>query len=245
MEAMLFSAGLGTRLRPLTDSIPKALVQIAGKTLLQWNIEKLKAAGYQSIVVNVHHFSEKIKEYISENKSFGIDIHISDESEAILDTGGGLLRAMGYFSGKEPVLCHNVDVISNLDIRNLAEFHRRNNALATLAVRNRETQRYLLFDSEMRLTGWLNKSTGERKGEDKNATKQFRALAFSGIHMIDPGIFHLFTRQGKFSVIDAYLDLAARHVIVGYEDTSSVWFDVGKPEQLTAAGESLFKSNLH
>jgi NDP-sugar pyrophosphorylase family protein len=232
MKAMIFAAGLGTRLKPLTDSTPKALVKLGGQPLLQWNIEKLIRAGVTDLVVNIHHFPEQIRDFLSQNSNFGITIHISDESDCLLDTGGGLLKAAHFLKGAEPVLLHNVDVISDLDLNLLLEYHVSKNALATLAVRERDTDRVLLFNPEMQLTGWKHRTTGEIKKALPEMIAESRPLAFSGIQIIDPEFLNLITGTGKFSLIDTYLELAATHRIIGYEDNSSFWMDVGKTTQL-------------
>jgi NDP-sugar pyrophosphorylase family protein len=235
MKAMIFAAGLGTRLRPLTDTLPKALVRVGGKPLLQWTVEKLVKAGISEIVINVHHFPDLIRDFLASNRNFGISIHISDESEAILDTGGGLEKAAHLLTGDEPILVHNVDILSNLDLNLLLEYHLSQNALATLVVRERKTDRNLLFDPQMRLTGWINTKTGETKEPAPGMNQHSKMLAFSGIQIIDPRFLPLMTGSGKFSLIDTYLQLAPDYRIIGFEDTSSLWMDVGKPEQLTEA----------
>ncbi len=234
MKAMIFAAGLGTRLYPLTAERPKALVEIGGKPMLQWVIEKIAIAGISEIVVNVHHFPHLIRDFLRRNHSFGLTIHVSDESDELLDTGGGLMHAAEFLRGGEPVLVHNVDVFSNLDIQELVDFHLTRGGVATLAVRERETQRYLLFDREMRLTGWMNKKSGELR-RSLPAVEEI-PLAFSGIHVADPRIFDLIARRGKFSLIEAYLELTATQPVYGFHDHSSLWMDVGKPEQLRQAG---------
>lgn len=237
MQAMIFAAGLGTRLKPLTDNIPKALVPVNGKPLLQWNIEKLSAAGFTRIVVNVHHFPTLIRDFLESNNNFGIDILLSDEQDELLDTGGGLIKASGFFSSKEPVLAHNVDVISNLDLRDLMRFHLQQDALATLAVRQRNTQRYLLFDGTMRLQGWKNIKTNEILNMGNLSAEDYIPLAFSGIQVVGPEIFQKETRQGKFSIIDTYLNQAKENRIFGYRDNSTLWMDLGRKEQLEEAGK--------
>jgi len=237
MQAILFSAGLGTRLKPLTDNLPKALVEVAGKPVLQWNIEKLQALGCSRIVVNVHHFADKIIEFLRANHNFGAEVVISDERNQLLDTGGGLLKAKTFFKPDEPILAHNVDVLSDMDLPSLAQFHLKNNALATLVVRNRETQRYLLFDAEMNLAGWQNRATGETRFVDRDSTTSLKPLAFSGIQIINPAIFPLITQTGKFPIVETYLQLARKNKIVGFEDSSAIWIDIGKPEQLAKARE--------
>ncbi|NOR76010.1 MAG: NTP transferase domain-containing protein, partial [Draconibacterium sp.] len=190
MKAMIFAAGLGTRLLNETFDKPKALVQIGGKTLLQHVIEKLKNESIEEIIVNVHHFSELVIKFISEN-DFGIPIHISDESGELLDTGGGLKKAAYFFDDNSPVLIYNVDVLSDLNLQLLKNEHLKSNAIATLVVRNRVTQRYFKFDSENRLVGWLNKKTGETKISIYENFEKSVEMAFSGIHIVQPKLFKL------------------------------------------------------
>ena len=239
MKAMIFAAGLGTRLRPLTDNKPKALVEVAGKTLLQRAIEKVSEAGFREIVVNIHHFGDQIIDFLAQNNNFGLDIRISDERDELLDTGGGILKAKPWLDGLEPFLVYNVDVLSSLDLRKLVQWHREHKALATLVVRKRDTSRYLLFDQEMQLSGWTNIQTGEMKMARQ--VPEVARFAFSGIHIIEPSIFSLITETGRFSIIPMYLRLAAQNAICGFEDTSDLWMDLGKPGQLKAAGERLSK----
>ncbi len=234
MKAMIFAAGLGTRLLDETSDRPKALVEIGGNTLLQRAIEKLKNEGVLEIIVNVHHFSKLVINFISEN-NFGIPVHISDESGKLLDTGGGLKKASYFFKGNLPVLIYNVDVLSDLDLQLLKNEHLKSNALATLVVRNRETQRYLKFDNEKRLVGWLNKKTGETKISISEDFEESVEMAFSGIHIVQPKLFELMPVEDKFSITNFYLELAKTHLIKGYFDDSDLWMDVGKPEQLAEA----------
>ena len=234
MKALILAAGLGTRLLNETSDKPKALVEIGGKTLLQLTIEKLKNEGITEIVVNVHHFSEKIKTFLNEH-DFGVQIHVSDESEKLLDTGGGLKKAAVFFTENEPVLIHNVDIISSLSLKELAEFHEESGALATVAVRRRQTQRCLKFDADNRLVGWINKQNGETKISVRENFENAAEMAFSGIHIVQPEIFKLMPKEDKFSIIDLYLELAKTHVIKGYIDNSDVWTDLGKPEELAKA----------
>lgn len=228
---MIFAAGLGTRLQNETLAKPKALVEVGGKPLLQRAIEKLKNEGITEIVINVHHFSELVISFIKEN-DFEIPIHISDETEKLLDTGGGLKKAAYYFKGTEPILIYNVDIISNLDLNLLLLDHLKSGALVTLAVRNRETQRYFKFDSEMNLAGWINKKTGETKVSVPEKYDKSAAMAYSGFHIIQPEIFSMMPETDRFSVTDFYLELAKTHLIKGFIDNSDLWMDVGKPEQL-------------
>lgn len=237
MNAMIFAAGLGTRLRPLTNDRPKALVEVEGKTLLEHNILKLKNAGFDHIVVNVHHFAEQIIQFIESNNHFGIDIRISDEGELLMDTGGGIRKALPLLQDQEPLLIHNVDIISDIDVKSLYQHHleRRLGATvgATLAINQRKTSRYLMFDHTNRLCGWTNISTGEVKG------KMGEMYAFSGIHVVDPSLFEAFKRQpnAPFPIIQFYLDQCKQQAIYGEDVTSSHWVDCGKVESLGKAAD--------
>ncbi len=241
MKAMLFAAGLGTRLQELTKECPKALVNVQGKTLLQHSVEHLKKNGCNYIVINVHHFAEKILEELKKEAYLGLDIKISDEREHLLETGGGLLKAAKYLDGESPFLAYNVDVLSNINLQALYKQHRASNALATLAVRNRISSRYLLFDQDNTLCGWTNTQTGALK-TSKKALKTYQR-AFSGIQVINPAIFDLIEQQGRFSITTSYLELATNHHIEAYEHDKDYWFDVGKPERLKAAENFLNKLN--
>jgi len=231
---MIFAAGLGTRLQNETITKPKALVEIGGKPLLQRAIEKLKNEGISEIVVNVHHFSDLVISFIKE-KDFGIPVHISDETENLLDTGGGLKKAARFFVGAEPVLVYNVDIISNMNFSQLIAEHRKSGALVTLVVRNRKTQRYFKFDAEKRLVGWINRKTGETKVSNSENFDKAIEMAYSGIHIFNPEIFPLMPETDHFSVADFYLELAKTQKIMGFYDDSDLWMDVGKPEQLEEA----------
>ncbi len=231
---MIFAAGLGTRLQNETITKPKALVEIGGKPLLQRAIEKLKNEGISEIVVNVHHFSDLVISFIKE-KDFGIPVHISDETENLLDTGGGLKKAARFFVGAEPVLVYNVDIISNMNFSQLIAEHRKSGALVTLVVRNRKTQRYFKFDAEKRLVGWINRKTGETKVSNSENFDKAIEMAYSGIHIFNPEIFPLMPETDRFSVTDFYLELAKTQKIMGFYDDSDLWMDVGKPEQLEEA----------
>lgn len=231
---MVFAAGLGTRLQNETADKPKALVDIAGKPLLFHAIVKLKEAGISEVVVNVHHFAEKVIDYIKAT-DFGVIINISDERELLLETGGGLKKAAPFFTGDEPVLIYNVDILSNIDLSLLVADHLKSGALATLAVRKRETQRYFKFDAEKQLVGWINKKTGETKISRPEFFDTAEEMAFSGIHIVQPEIFGLMPDIERFSITDFYLEIAKTHTIKGFYDTSDLWIDVGKPEQLEEA----------
>ncbi len=235
---MIFAAGLGTRLKPFTNNKPKALVELAGKPLLERAIFKLIELKVDRIVINVHHYADLIQEFLRENNNFGLDIRVSDEREELLDTGGGLKKAADLFIPNAPVLIYNVDVLSSLDLSKLIDRHQKTNALASMVMRERKSSRFLYFNKENQLTGWKNCKTGETKvaRSDMNNSEP---LAFSGIHLIDPKIFTLITENGKFSIIDLYLRLAKEEKILAYKDRSEIWTDLGKPEDLAWAQEHL------
>lgn len=237
MNAIIFSAGLGTRFQPLTNNCPKALVQINGKPLLWYAIQKLINAGVSKIIVNIHHFGEQIIDFLAENH-FKVPILISDERRVLLDTGGGLLKASNQFDKDQTIIAMNVDVISAINFNEVIKQHLEQNALATLVVRKRETSRYLEFDTKMQLCGWKNINTGEKKVAIKSDS-ELALFAFSGIQIISPQLLKLITEKGKFSIIDLYLRLAKHHKINGYNDTSDFWLDVGKPGQLEIAEKHL------
>jgi NDP-sugar pyrophosphorylase family protein len=234
MKAMVFAAGLGTRLRPYTESMPKALVPVAGKPMLEILIKHLQAFGINDIIINVHHFASQVIEFLKRNNNFGANIRISNEQEWLLDTGGGLKKASWFFDDNEPFLVQNVDVISDLDYRDMLEMHSKSGAMATLAVSHRETSRYFLFDDTMQLCGWENIKTAELKMVRPDV-QNLKRLAFSGIHIIDPMIFSLMHQNGKFSIVDTYLELAVSHRVSGVEHDSQNWVDMGKPEELAKA----------
>jgi NDP-sugar pyrophosphorylase family protein len=238
MKAMVFAAGLGTRLNEETREKPKALVKIGGKPLLQHAIEKLKIEGFSEIVVNVHHFSELVIEFIN-SYDFDISVLVSDETGKLLDTGGGLKKAAPFLAGDEPILIFNVDILSNLNLQKPIEVHLQSGALATLVVRNRQTQRYFKFDHEKRLVGWINKKTGEKIVSVPENFENATEMAFSGIHVVSPEIFKLMPANDRFSITNFYLELAKNHLIKGYFDESELWMDVGKPEELAKARKLL------
>lgn len=240
MKALIFAAGLGTRLKEQTQNKPKALVSLAGKPLLQHAIEHLKSFGIEYIVINIHHFADQVIDFVKEHDFFGIKIDFSDERDHLLDTGGGLKKAESYLNGNEPILIYNVDIVSNLDLNKLLEFHRQNKALATLAVRQRKTSRYLMFNQNLFLSGWKNVSTGEAIISCEDSFGESQPFAFSGIHIVQPEILSLITETGKFPIMDLYLRLAKNHPIKAYIDQSDVWMDLGKPDQLAEA-EKLFE----
>ena len=235
MKAMIFAAGLGTRLRPITDTLPKALVPVCGKPLLYHTICKLRDAGYDDIVVNVHHFPEQIREYL-QSHDFGVKISISDESEQLLETGGGILKAKDLLISEDPFLVHNVDIVSNLK---LSELNVRPGDLATLVVSQRDTRRYLLFDDDLRLVGWTDTATGEVRspfpGLDQSACRKY---AFSGIHNISPSVFSAMDSlgfTGRFPIMDFYLKACADYPIRGYLAEDLKMVDVGKIDTLPEA----------
>ena len=234
MKAMLFAAGLGTRLQPLTDDKPKALVSIGGKTLLERSINYLKNNNISEMVINVHHFSQQIKDFI-ESHDFGIPVHISDETEQLLDTGGGLLKARELLMSDSPILLTNVDILTNIDIQKFLQFHVQSGALATLATRNRPTSRYLLFDTDNQLVGWKNISTGQIIKSREFIDMEVFPIAFSGIQIIEPRLLSLITETGKFSIIDLYLRLASYMKIGAFYEENSLWMDLGKYEDVPKA----------
>jgi mannose-1-phosphate guanylyltransferase len=247
MKAMILAAGLGTRLRPLTDARPKALVEVAGRTLLEITLARLRAFGIREVIVNAHHFADMVVEYLKANSNFGMHIDISRE-ELLLDTGGGLKKAAWFFedsSGKdEPFILHNVDVISTIDLERMVQFHKKRQALATLAVQGRETSRYLLFDEQLRLCGRL--SGKDQHAEFVNSSQQLdvQALAFAGIHVISPRIFSMMSEEGAFSIVTSYLRLAKQgEPITGFQADEYYWRDLGRPENVAQA-EKDFKDGV-
>ncbi len=250
MKAMLFAAGLGTRLRPLTDNRPKALVEVNGTPLLEIAIRRLIAAGCREVIVNVHHFAEQIIGFLKKNDHFGIRIAISDERETLLETGGGLKKAAWFFDDETPFLVCNTDVLTNLDLQKFYQKHLESGALATLAVRNRPSSRSFLFDEKMHLTGWQNTKTGETRWCNpkyiNTQTHKHTPFAFSGIHALNPAIFdRMPDEEQKFSIVETYLQAAASETILGYPHDGDFWFDVGKPEALAKAAEFLKNETTH
>jgi NDP-sugar pyrophosphorylase family protein len=242
-QAMILAAGLGTRFKPWTDRHPKALALVNGKSLLQRNIEYLQQFGIWDVVINVHHFASQILDLLAKENGWGSRIVISNESDAVLETGGGLKKARKFLE-QEPFLLMNVDILTDLDLYALILDHFNHRPLATLAVTGRKTSRYFLFDEGMTLRGWRNVKTGEEKLTEKlrAASYELRGLeekAFSGIHVIDPAIFPLMKQAGKFSMVDVYLALAGEHTIRGFDHSHSRLIDVGKPESVEQA-EKLF-----
>ncbi|HKN16937.1 MAG TPA: nucleotidyltransferase family protein [Candidatus Sulfotelmatobacter sp.] len=235
MKAMILAAGLGTRLRPLTNDRPKALVEVGGRTLLEITLARLREFGVREVIVNAHHFADMVVEYLKKNENFGMRIEISREDE-LLDTGGGLKKAAWFFlenstGTDEPFILHNVDVISTIDLERLAQFHRERQALATLAAQERKTSRYLLFDENMQLCGRRVGLDG--KSEVVLSSAKMQALAFSGVHVISPRIFGSITENGAFSIITSYLRLAAQgEKILGFRADKYYWRDLGRLESM-------------
>lgn len=240
MKAMIFAAGLGTRLKPYTETMPKALVPVGGVPMLEILIRHLINNNIHDIIINVHHYSEQVIDFLKSKKNFGANIHISDESDYLLDTGGGLNKASWFFDNNEPFLVQNVDIISDLDYSKLFSIQQSRKSLAVLAVCKRTTSRYFLFDDQMQLCGWENIKTGEVKIV-KDHSDVLTRFAFSGIHVIDPAVFKLINREGKFSIVDIYLELAANNGILGFEHNAGNWIDMGKPDELVKA-ENILKS---
>jgi mannose-1-phosphate guanylyltransferase len=244
MRAMILAAGLGTRLRPLTDDRPKALVEVAGRTLLEITLRRLASFGIREVIVNVHHFADMVVDYLKKNNNFGMRIEFSRE-DILLDTGGGLKKAAWFFleegRSEEPFLLHNVDVLSTIDFRRMAQFHKQSQALATLAVQQRETSRHLLFDESNLLCG--RRAGRAQEPEIVRPSTKPQELAFSGVHVISPRIFSLMTEEGVFSIINSYLRLAGKgEKILAFRADEFYWRDLGKPENVAQATEDVGKS---
>ena len=236
-KALIFAAGKGTRLKPFTDSHPKALALVNDVPLLERNIKYLQSFGVTEFVINVHHFGEQIVEFLEKNNHFGAKIDISDEKDELLETGGGLLFAQKYLENEENFLIMNADILTDLNIHELVKFHETLLPLATLAVSDRNSSRKLFFNSEMVLKGWMNKNSGETKMAELN--NDFKELAFSGIHCINSSIFDKIKRRGKFSIMEEYLDLMFENKILGFQHEARL-IDVGRPESVIEA-EKYFK----
>lgn len=230
-KAMLFAAGLGTRLKPFTEEHPKALAKVSGKTLLERNIEYLKSYGIYEFIINIHHFGDQIKEYLAENENFGVSIQISDESEELLETGGGLVKARELL-GDESFLVMNVDILTDMNLEDFMQFHYQYQPLVSLAVSDRFSSRKLLFDKSKELKGWKNYTTGE---EIIVSDAPLKELAFSGIHMVNPRIFDYMPTSGKFSIMKTYMELMREECILGFDHSGGLLVDVGKPESVLEA----------
>ncbi|MCF1716423.1 nucleotidyltransferase family protein [Flavihumibacter sp. RY-1] len=244
MKAMIFAAGLGTRFKPWTDQHPKALAPVNGKSLLQRNIEYLQRYGIIEVVVNVHHFANQILEAVEEANGWGSKILISDERDEVLETGGGLLKAAPLL-GNEPFVTINADVLTDLNLDALLQFHQQEKALISFGVSNRISTRNILFDKQNRMQGWVNLATNEFRFPPEsaysadNALQELTPKAYSTVVVFSPEIFSLISRTGKFSLIDVYLDLAGTHKIMGFDHSGDRFIDVGKPESVAQA-EALF-----
>ena len=242
MKAMILAAGLGTRLRPLTDDRPKALVEIASRTMLEITLSRLHTFGIREVIINVHHFADMVLAYLKSNDNFGMRIEVSRE-EVLLDTGGGLKKAAHFFledssGAEEPFILHNVDVLSTIDLHRMVRFHTKHQALATLAVQDRETSRYLLFDEQLQLCG--RRSGLDHTPELVRSSPHVQALAFSGIHVISPRLFALMPDEEVFSIITCYLHLAAREEnILAFRSGEYYWRDLGSPDNLAQAARDL------
>lgn len=234
---MIFSAGLGTRFKPWTDSHPKALALVNGKSLLQRNVEYLQQYGVKDVIVNVHHFADQVIDVVTNNKGWGSNITISDETNELLETGGGLLKAKDLFTPGERFITCNVDFLTNLDLSKLISFHEQQRPLISFGVTDRKTSRYFLFDENNRLCGWRNIKTGEEK--IRLNKKELSEKAYSCVVIFEYDIFNLIPFTGKFSLVDVYLHLAKTHLILGYDHSGDKLVDVGKPENITLA-EGLF-----
>jgi NDP-sugar pyrophosphorylase family protein len=247
MKAMILAAGLGTRLRPLTNDRPKALVTLAGRTLLEIALNRLRSFGVREVIVNTHHYADMIREYLEANHNFGMRIELSCE-EILLDTGGGLKKAAWFFvedcgSSQQPFILHNVDVISTIDLGRMLRFHTGHDALATLAVQARQTSRYLLFDEQDRLCG--RRAGGRAKDEWAGPAAPAQALAFSGVHILSPRLFAEMDEEGAFSIITAYMRLAAkREKIIAFRADAYEWRDLGQPESILQAERDLGRGGL-
>jgi len=241
MKAMVLAAGLGTRLRPLTNDRPKALVEIGGRTLLEITLTRLRSFGIHEVIVNAHHFADNVIDYLRANNNFGMEIEVSRE-EILLDTGGGLKKAAHFFLNNSskpdgPFILHNVDVISTIDFRRMAQFHLENQALATLAVQERRTSRYLLFDENLQLCG---RHIDGHEPELVRPSRERHSLAFSGIHVISPRLLALLSEEGVFSIITSYLRLAGLgEKILAFRAGEYYWRDVGRPENVQQAGREI------
>jgi NDP-sugar pyrophosphorylase family protein len=239
MKVMIFAAGMGTRLRPITDKIPKALVEINGIPMLEHLILKFKHIGFNEFVINVHHFPDQIIDFIKKKSNFNSKIYISDESDMLLDTGGGLLKAKELLNDTTSFMIYNVDIFTDIDPLKLIEFHHNNKAIATLSVRNANASRKLFFDENNFLCQWKNFQSNETK-QSRNPKGEMKAFAFNGIHIIDSNMFKLITETGKFSIVDLYLRLARENQISAFESPFSFWYDLGKPETILQVEKELY-----
>ena len=244
MEAMIFAAGLGTRLQPITNHIPKALVEVNGTTLLELCIRNIIKHGFDRVIVNVHHLGEQIIDFVA-NHSFDAEIVISDERQLLLDTGGGLKKASQLLVQDSPLLIHNVDVLSAIDLADLYRHHCQSNAMATVAVAERDTGRYLLFDTKDNLTGWTNRKTGQTIWAKPEQQSHALPLAFSGIHVVNRQLTDLLPHAAPYPIIPQYIAIARHSTIKAYKHKADEWIDVGKPDSLVAANSFATKYNIN
>lgn len=248
MKAMVFAAGLGTRLKPFTNSHPKALAEVCGQPMLGIVIQKLKAYGVTEFVVNVHHFADQILSYLKSNDYFGVNIHLSDETSKLLDTGGGILAASKWLDGDDDIIVHNADILTDFNLDAMVSAHKALKSMASLLVKDRSTKRYILFEpTSMRMKGWTNVETGAVKPEDICDVSSLRKLAFGGVHLISPKIIPCLMAYSekisdgsksipKFSIMDFYIDACTQFPFYGYMPEESYhWHDIGKPDSLLAA----------
>lgn len=234
MKAMILAAGMGTRLQPLTLTRPKALVEVKGIPMLEIIIRRVIKYGFKDIIINVHHFADQITEFLKQKNNFGASITISDETDLLLDTGGGLLKAKEFFDDGKPFLVHNVDILSDMDLSGLYDFHLMHAHLATLAVKERSTSRSLLINKNQELSGWKNHQTGKTiisKGREEELTP----IAFSAVHVLHPDIFSLMNETGVFSIMDVFLRLAQHHQILTWRHDQDFWIDLGRVSNLAEA----------
>ena len=236
-SAMIFAAGLGTRLKPFTDNHPKALAMVNGQSLLQRNIIYLQQFGITNVIVNVHHFANQIVDTVEQHNGWGSNITISDETDEVLETGGGLKRASWYFNESENFVVMNADILTDLNLSAMVQQHLQYQPIATLAVSDRQSSRYFLFDDGNNLCGWLNEKTGETRISKPAIT--YHKKAFSGLQIVNVKLLQLITQQGKFSIVDVYLELAKTYSINGFDCTNAKFIDVGKPENIALA-EAMF-----
>ena len=240
MNALILAAGLGTRLGDLTSDRPKALVEVCGRTMLEHQLQHLSAAGFDRFVINIHHFAPKVRAFLEEHDNFGLDIRLSDESDLLLDTGGGIRKAMRLFDNEQPVLVHNVDIFSSVDLKALYNGHIESGADSTLLVAQRSTSRYLYFDTSGMLCGWSNEKTGQIRSPYPDFVKsQFTPCAFQGIHVLSPSLLPLLDEipEQRFSITDFYVDNAARLRLRSVVQDAKEWVDAGKPEALDRAAQ--------
>ncbi len=237
MKAMIFAAGIGSRLKPLTNTKPKALVEVGGTPMLERTILHLVKYGVKDLIINVHHLADQIENFLAEKNNFNLNIQISDEREELLDTGGGIKKASWFFDNDEDFIAINADVITDIDIEKMLKAHQNNQALATLAVRERKSTRAFLFDENMKLSGWKNFSSDKTIITRSNSN--LTGFPFSGIHIIHSSIFQHMKSEGKFSIVETYLELSKRETILGYLDADSIWYDIGDISKLHQAEEGI------